>query len=74
MRRERVIRQERIVRDVRPPRQPSRIRETVIVEDLPRAERRVSGDDIIVVEEEHSSIGGAPPPGRNKGRKSGGYR
>ena len=71
VRRERVIRQERIVRDVRPPRQPSRIRETVIVEDMPRQERRVSGDDIIVVEEEHSSIA---PAGRNKTRKSSGYR
>ncbi|KAK3068441.1 hypothetical protein LTR53_013981, partial [Teratosphaeriaceae sp. CCFEE 6253] len=54
-RRERVIRQERIVRDRTmggggggppPPREPSRIRETVIVDDLPRMERRVDGDDI----------------------------
>lgn len=70
-RRERVIRQERIVRDVRPPREPSRMRETVIVDDM-RSERRVDGDDIVEVIEEHSSIGGAPPPRRNRG--SSGYR
>ena len=47
VRRERVIRQERIVRDVNPgPREPSRIRETVIVDDGPRVERRVEGDDM----------------------------
>lgn len=40
-RRERVIRQERIVRDI-PPREPSRVRETVIVDEGPRVERRVS--------------------------------
>jgi hypothetical protein len=44
VRRERVIRQERIVRDI-PVREPSRIRETVIV-DEPRVERRVEGDDM----------------------------
>jgi len=66
-RRERVIRQERIIRDVNPPRQPSRMRETVIVDDLPPVERRVEGDDIVEVIEEHSSIG-APP--RRSGRGS----
>jgi hypothetical protein len=44
-RRERVIRQERIVRDI-PVREPSRIRETVIVDEAPRVERRVEGDDM----------------------------
>ncbi|KAK4944757.1 hypothetical protein LTR10_015927 [Elasticomyces elasticus] len=44
-RRERVIRQERIIRDINPPREPSRIRETVIVDES-RTERRVDGDDI----------------------------
>ncbi|KAK4548827.1 hypothetical protein LTR36_008600 [Oleoguttula mirabilis] len=72
-RRERVIRQERIVRDINPPRAPSRIRETVIVDDLPLPERRVDGDDIVEVIEEHSSIGGAPPP-RRKSRRESGYR
>lgn len=69
--RERVIRQERIVRDI-PPREASRIRETVIV-DEGRQERRVDGDDIVEVIEEHSSIGGAAPP-RRKSKRSGGYR
>ncbi|TKA77783.1 hypothetical protein B0A55_04691 [Friedmanniomyces simplex] len=46
-RRERVVRQERIVRDIpAAPREPSRVRETVIMDDAPRAERRVEGDDI----------------------------
>ncbi|KAK3699317.1 hypothetical protein LTR37_016469 [Vermiconidia calcicola] len=72
-RRERVIRQERIVRDVPPPRNDhSRVRETVIMEERP--ERRVEGDDIVEVIEEHSSIGGAPPPRRKGRRSSGGYR
>ncbi|KAF2772675.1 hypothetical protein EJ03DRAFT_324665, partial [Teratosphaeria nubilosa] len=79
-RRERVIRQERIVRDVPPPREPSRMRETVIIDDLPRGppppmERRVEGDDIVEVIEEHSSIGTAPPPPRtSRTRRSSGYR
>ena len=69
---ERVIRQERIVRDVPPPRvDSSRVRESVIVEES-RPERRVDGDDIVEVIEEHSSIG-APPP-RRKSRRSSGYR
>lgn len=46
-RRERVIRQERIIRDVNPGgREPSRVRETVIVDSGPRVERRVENDDI----------------------------
>ncbi|KAK5124399.1 hypothetical protein LTR85_001616 [Meristemomyces frigidus] len=69
-RRERVIRQERIVRDINPPRAPSRIRETVIVDDLPLPERRVDGDDIVEVIEEHSD---APPP-RRKSKRASGYR
>jgi hypothetical protein len=67
-----VVRQERIVRDVPPPREASRVRETVIVEES-RPERRVDGDDIVEVIEEHSSIGDAPPP-RRKSRRSSGYR
>ena len=70
--RDRIIRQERIIRDANPPREPSRLRETVIVDDLPRAERRVEGDDIVEVIEEHSSIGA--PPRRGSGRKASGYR
>ena len=69
---ERIIRQERIVRDVPPPRvDGSRVRETVIVEES-RPERRVDGDDIIEVMEEHSSIGEPPP--RRKSRRSSGFR
>ncbi|CAK4005442.1 glucose and ribitol dehydrogenase homolog 2-like [Lecanosticta acicola] len=74
-RRERVIRQERIVRDnVPPPREPSRIRETVLVDEMraPPTERRVEGDDIVEVIEEHSSIGA--PPRRKNTRRSSGYR
>ncbi|KXT10588.1 hypothetical protein AC579_9179 [Pseudocercospora musae] len=68
-RRERVIRQERIVRDnIPPPREPSRIRETIVVEE----ERRVPGDDIVEVIEEHSSVG-VPPPRRKSRRSSAGY-
>ncbi|KYG45510.1 hypothetical protein M433DRAFT_134665 [Acidomyces richmondensis BFW] len=72
VRRERVIRQERIVRDVQPPREQSRIRETMYaVGD----ERRVEGDDVVEVMEEHSSVGGNLPPPRRKSRRSGsGYR
>ena len=70
---ERIIRQERIVRDVPPQRgDGSRVRETVIVEES-RPERRVDGDDIIEVVEEHSSIGD-PPPRRKNRRSSAGYR
>ena len=67
---ERVIRQERIVRDV-PRAETSRVRETVIVDES-RADRRVDGDDIVEVIEEHSSVG-APPP-RRKSRRNSGYR
>lgn len=64
---ERVIRQERIVRDSSraPPAMP---RSSFIVDD--RAERRVEGDDVVEVIEEHSSVG-VP---RRKSRRSGGYR
>lgn len=74
-RRERVVRQERIVRDIPPARDASRIRETIIVEDDRRPERRVEGDDIVEVIEEHSSIG-VPPPRRKsrRGSQGGGYR
>ncbi|KAI6797700.1 hypothetical protein KC332_g14217 [Hortaea werneckii] len=70
--RDRIIRQERIIRDSQAQRQPSRMRETVIVDDLPRPERRVDGDDIVEVIEEHSSNGA--PPRRGKGRRGSGYR
>ena len=68
-RRERVIRQERIVRDVpvTSRNETSRVRESIIVEERP--ERRMDGDDIVEVIEEHSSIGGAPPPRRKSGRR-----
>lgn len=73
-RRDRVIRQERIVRDVPPPRaDTSRVRESVIVDEQ-RTERRVDGDDIVEVIEEHSSISGAPPPRRKSRRQSSAYR
>ncbi|KAK5168868.1 uncharacterized protein LTR77_006177 [Saxophila tyrrhenica] len=73
-RRERVVRQERIVRDVPQHSRPdsSRVRETIIVDEA-RPERRVDGDDIVEVIEEHSSVAGAPPP-RRKNRRSSGYR
>ncbi|KAF2718481.1 hypothetical protein K431DRAFT_135709 [Polychaeton citri CBS 116435] len=75
-RRERIVRQERIVRDrsvpvggsIQPPRAPSRIYETIVVEE---PERRVEGDDIVEVIEEHSSIGGPP---RRKSRRGSTYR
>ena len=71
---ERIIRQERIVREVPPPRAEStRVRETVIVEGS-RQERRVDGDDIIEVVEEHSSIDADVPQPRRKSRRSSGYR
>lgn len=79
VRRERVIRQERIVRDSVPaPRDRSRIRETIILENggppmMPPMERRVPGDDIVEVLEEHSSLGDIPPP-RRKSRRGSSYR
>ncbi|CZT14471.1 uncharacterized protein RCC_00449 [Ramularia collo-cygni] len=74
-RRERVIRQERIVRDrSMPARETSRLRDTVIMDEQIRPERRVEGDDIVEVIEEHSSVS-VPPPRRSKGRQSSsGYR
>lgn len=77
-RRDRVYRQERITRDFpAPARSPgtSRVRgETVFVDDPPRTERRVDGDDIVEVIEEHSSVGGGGPPRRKSKRASSGYR
>ncbi|SMR56439.1 unnamed protein product [Zymoseptoria tritici ST99CH_3D1] len=79
---DRVIRTERIVRDAGPAapmgREPSRIRESVFVDEV-RAPRRVEGDDIVEVIEEHSSVGGAGPPppsrkSRSKRVSGGGYR
>lgn len=77
-----MIRTERIVRDAGPAapmgREPSRIRESVFVDEV-RAPRRVEGDDIVEVIEEHSSVGGAGPPppsrkSRSKRVSGGGYR
>jgi hypothetical protein len=58
------------------PREQSRIRETILVEeerDHMVPERRVDGDDIVEVIEEHSSIS-VPPPRRKGRRASSGYR
>ena len=72
-----MIRQERIVRDVPPPRREasrSRVRESVIIEETSgRPERRVDGDDIVEVIEEHSSVD-EPAPRRGKSRRESGYR
>jgi len=77
-RRDRVYRQERIIRDFPPPQREasrSRVRESVIVDDMPPPrERRVEGDDIVEVIEEHSSLGGGAPPPRRKNRRGSGYR
>lgn len=77
-RRDRVYRSERIARDFPAPAQSrgtSRVRgETVFVDDPPRTERRVDGDDIVEVIEEHSSVGGGGPPRRKSKRASSGYR
>lgn len=75
-RRERVIRQERIVRDVPPPRrESSRMRETIIEESTTRRDdRRVDGDDVVEVFEENSSISGTAPPPRRKNRRGSSYR
>lgn len=62
-RRERIIRQERIVRDTS--RAP---RGSFVVEE--RGERRVDGDDVVEVIEEHSDI----PPRRKSTRRGSGYR
>lgn len=74
--RDRVIRQERIVRDVPPPRRESsrtRVRESIIVEEDSRPDRRVEGDDIVEVIEEHSSVDGGAPPPRRKSRRGSRY-
>jgi hypothetical protein len=76
-RRDRVIRTERIVRErdeyppslgSPPPRDRSRVRETIIVE--PPSIRRVPGDDIVEVFEEHSEISLPPPRRAPSGRGS----
>lgn len=77
--RDRIIREERITRNagggIPPPRAPSHVRESVIVDDAPRGERRVDGDDMVEVMEEHSSVAsGPPPPSRHKSRRGSGYR
>jgi hypothetical protein len=54
-----------------PPRDRSRIRETVIVE--PPTVRRVPGDDIVEVIEEHSDLS-LPPPRRAKSGRGSVYR
>ena len=71
-RRDRVVREERIIRE-RPRVESSRVRESIVVEESSRPERRVDGDDIVEVIEEHSSISGGVPPPRRKSRRSSGY-
>lgn len=63
---DRVIRQERVVRDTSraPP------RSSFIVDERPPVERRVDGDDVVEVIEEHSSVA----PRRKSRRNSSGYR
>lgn len=74
-RRDRVVRQERISRDVPRDVSRSRVRETIIVDSAPPPERRVDGDDVIEVIAEGSDMtSAAPPPRRKSGRKSSGYR
>lgn len=75
-RRDRVIRQERISRDIPRDVSRSRVRETTIVDEAPRGERRVEGDDVIEVIAEGSDMTSqAPPPTRKKStRRSSGYR
>lgn len=74
-RRDRVVRQERISREIPRDVSRSRVRETVIVDEGPRVERRVDGDDVIEVIAEESEMGSAaPPPRRKSGRRSSGYR
>jgi hypothetical protein len=79
-RRDRIIRTERIVRErdeyppslgSPPPRDRSRIRETIIVE--PPTVRRVPGDDIVEVIEEHSDLS-LPPPRRARSGRGSVYR
>lgn len=67
---ERVIRQERIVRDgSRAP--PAMPRSSFVVDDRPPMERRVDGDDMVEVIEEHSSVG---PKRKSRKASGGGYR
>lgn len=74
-RRDRVVRQERISRDIPRDVSRSRVRETIIVDES-RPERRVDGDDVIeVIAEESDLTSAAPPPRRSKGsRRTSGYR
>ena len=77
-RRDRVIRQERIVRDVPSSRRErdrhsSRVHESVIIEESSRPDRRVDGDDVVEVIEEHSSEEDEVPPPRRKSRRGSNY-
>lgn len=73
-RRDRVVRQERISREIPRDVSRSRVRETIIVDES-RPERRVDGDDVIEVIAEGSDMTSqAPPPRRKTGRKSSGFR
>ena len=69
--RDRVVRQERIVREV--PREQSRVRDPYIVEET-RTERRVDGDDVIEVIEGSDMTSVADAPRRKGRRSSAGYR
>ena len=59
--RDRVVRQERISRGAPRDASPSRIRETVIIDEA-RPERRVAGDDVVEIIEEHSDVTTTTPP------------
>lgn len=74
-RRDRVVRQERISREVPRDSSRSRVRETIIVDES-RPERRVDGDDVIEVIAEGSDMTSqAPQPKRKSGgRRTSGYR
>ena len=75
-RRDRVVRQERISREIPRDVSRSRVRETIIVDEQ-RPERRVEGDDVIEVIAEGSDMtaSNAPPPQRKKSsRRTSGYR
>lgn len=75
-RRDRVIRQERISRDI--PREQSRVRNDPYIVEETRTERRVDGDDVIEVIAEGSDMTSAAPAPRRSGggrrRSSAGYR
>lgn len=66
---ERVIRQERIIRETSRGPPQTMPRSSFVVEE--RGERRVDGDDVVEVIEEHSDVA---PRRKDRRRSSGGYR